>query len=142
MAEDDSFNKYVQDNLASGAIEESGTSVPVESIAQIVQEMIKINPELKNFFGSEIRTGYMDEDTYYVYTALLGNAFHILIRGKQFGFNTSHVVKDILFRAKVIASASTSKSGKLIDAVFQPKKDISVSMPPSQKRGWLNRGKT
>jgi hypothetical protein len=139
MADDDTFNQYVKDNLTAGAIDDTGTAMPAESIAQIVQEMIRINPELKNFFGPEIRTGYMDENTYKIYTGLLGNGYHILIRGEQFHFPTSHVVKDILFRAKVIASASTSKEGKFINVIFQPRKDISVSTSGQSKKGLLKK---
>lgn len=135
--EDQEFSKYVQENLATGEIGEKGTSIPADSLAQIMQEIIKLDPELSNFVGTEIRTGYMDEQTYMIYTRLLMIAYHMLLRGKQFGFPMKTTPKDILFAAKVMASASTSKNAKLLETLVSSKREISVGLPKQQKKGIL-----
>jgi hypothetical protein len=141
MAQDDDFNQYVRDNLAvSETQDQQGTAIPADSLAQIMQDIIRIEPELKYFFGAEIRTGYMDDETYIMYTRLLMYAHHILIRGKMFGVKMTHTVKDILFAAKVIASASTSKGGKLLDTLIMSKREVTMNLPRTQKKSFLSKG--
>lgn len=132
------FEDYVKNNLAEEVANE-GTAIPADSIAQIIQEIIKIDPELKNYFGPEIRTGFMDEETYFKYTRLLMYAYHILIRGFMFKIPVRNTVKDILFGAKVLASASTSKGGKLLETLVMSKREVNVNMGRPQKRSVLSR---
>jgi hypothetical protein len=139
MAEDDSFNKYLQDNLTTEAVAEGGTAIPVDSLAQIMQEIIKLDPELKNFVGSEIRTGYMDEESLRRYTFLVWSAYHLLLRGKQFNIPMKTTPKDILFYAKVMASSSTSRNAKLLETLVSQKKESTVRLESQKNRGFLKR---
>lgn len=140
MAEqqEDRFENYVKENIAEEAAD-TGTAIPADSLAQIIQEIIKIDPSLKSFFGSEIRTGFMDEEIYFKYTRLLMYAYHILIRGSMFKVPMRNTVKDILFAAKVMASASTSKGGKLLDTLVMSKKEVKLDMGKPPRRSILSR---
>jgi hypothetical protein len=140
MAVDDSeFQNYVRDNLAVSEAEDRGTAIPADTLAQIMQEIIKLDPELKNFVGSEIRTGFFNDEDYEIYTKLVTIAYHILLRGKQYGIPMGTTAKDILFHAKVRASASTSKGGKLLDTIVSSKKEIQLNMPSQKKKGLFSR---
>lgn len=138
MADDNPFETYIRENLATESISEKGTSIPMDSLAQIMQEIIKLDPELQNFVGNEIRTGNMDEDTYKKYCWILWSAYHLLIRGKQYSIPMKYTPKDILMIAKVMASASTSIKAKLLETLVSQKRDVNVSMP-KEKKGFLKR---
>ena len=138
--EKDGFNSYLKETLAADNATDRGTTIPADSLAQIIQAIIELDPELRHLVGNEIRTGYMDADTYVVYTRLLMNGYHILQRGAMYGVKVRHTVRDILFAAKVIASASTSRDGKLLDTLISSKRDVNLNMPSPQKPGLFNRG--